>query len=1122
MQQKGRVWLDGIRAVARLPLERSNLDTRQGLNTGGYISGYRGSPLGSLDQRFGEIHHELTSRHIEVNPGINEDLAATAIWGTQQTGLFEGSRFDGVFGMWYGKAPGLDRSGDAVRHANHAGTSRHGGVLMMVGDDPSCKSSTLPSFSAGTLRDLKIPILDPATIRDILEFGLYGWELSRYSGLWVAMLCQTALMDSSANFDLDAWPPAFILPPTDESPHIRLQDTPLDQSDRMALKLNLLHQFERFNRINRCWSEPVKPALSIISSGHHFVNLREALRVLGFKDSDDLEKQGIQVIKLGMLWPIASDWLKTKLSNVEEILVVEGPNRFIEDQIYPILYRNSGATISRVGEGNSRTSTAGSFAVAAEQMIRSVGDMLQRRGIEIPDRSVYDRICTFDGINALANANHTERRPLFCAGCPHAISTRIPEGSRALAGIGCHYMAQWMDRSTDTFTQMGGEGVNWLGQAPFTDTEHVFVNLGDGTYFHSGLLAIRAAVASGVNVTYKVLFNDAVAMTGGQSVDGSLSVADVVAQLRAEGVAEVVVVSDEPARYTSGEIDVRHRSELDVIQRKLRTVRGCSALIFDQTCAAEKRRRRKRGLTPISKRHLVINDALCEDCGDCTAKSNCSAIEPIETDLGVKRRINATTCNQDLSCLEGFCPAIVEIEGTFKQSDGIDIPPVDETISLPEYANIFIAGVGGTGVVTLSQMLCAAAHIEGKYVTSLDQTGLAQKGGAVTSHVRINPTPFPETNISSGRTDVLLGCDLVTATDAEVMKLFSHRTYAFINKEIVPTLDYILENKNSEFSPLIRRLSDVVAHVDTVDLYRWSSHASGSTTTANTLMLGYAWQSGQIPLQAESIRAAIKLNGVQIAANIHAFEAGRALRAGSLQFNPGRRGNYLLHPPKYLKGDQLLDDREQLLQQYQDEAYAHRLRAGTQEVRSRFADEVDHLVDKYIRTYFKLLYVKDEYEVARCLVSSQYQSILDHQFESDYRVTYGFGSPWLTRWRQSEKVQVGTIFKPFLRILAKLKSLRGTALDMFKHSRERQIDRNILGTFENDVNLLIEATTNEADRLFDALLNAYKEVRGYGKIREKNWESIQPRLFELRKRSAQHTVNEERQTAELETTSAAN
>ena len=1125
---EGRVWLDGLGALARLPLDQHKLDVRSGLNTAGFISGYRGSPLGGLDQQLAQIHDELLEANIVFQPGVNEDLAATAVFGTQQVNLFPDPKYDGVFALWYGKAPGLDRSMDAIRHANMSGTLPTGGVLAVVGDDPACQSSTLPSFSGGLLRDLNIPVLDPANIEDVLNLGLYGWALSRFCGSWVGMLTQSALVDAASTVDVNPHLIAYETPAHTIQPHSRLVDTPFEKEQRIEEKLSLVHLFERHNPINTVFGTSEKAKLTIVSSGMTYTNLRQALYLMGYVTEDRLQDAGIQLLKLGMTWPIDQDWLMSNLRTSQYVFVVESKRDFIESQLKTLLYNQLDCPI------------VGKFDLRGERLLSSLNDLrssdiglaLQRVFTDVGIRPIEEdylhRIRSEQATSIQVNPT-LDRKPLFCSGCPHAQSTQVPEGSLALAGIGCHYMVQWMDRNTFTFTHMGGEGITWVGQSPFTKTPHVFVNLGDGTYHHSGLMAIRAAVASGVNITYKILFNDVVAMTGGQEVDGSLTVEDVVNQVKAEGVKDVVVLSKEPQKYRDTPISARNRSELNAVQESLREKAGCTVLIYDQTCSNELRRRRARQQIEPSTKHVFINDAVCEGCGDCTRVSLCGAIEPLETPLGTKRRINQTLCNQDLSCVNGHCPALVEVTGVKQKSNAMQtFSHAPENVKIPESSNIVIAGVGGTGIITLSRILSCAAWIEGKLANSLDQSGLAQKGGAVLAHIRIHPTMLHHTYVPEGNVNLLIGADPVTATGEQALKVVSTaRTNAVLNSHVQPSMRFVIDGKPEfDISTMMDALTKVTKSVESLDANSATEWITGSSTATNMLMLGFAWQQGWIPLQKDSILHAIDLNQTAAATNKRVFEAGRALAAKTLDLREQRDVDLLVSPLKRIPVDS--DETTyygDILNAYSGGRLRERYLSRVQEVRDleqRIPASSSVLSQTVARTYFKVLYRKDEFEVARLLLQDTFHANVQRHIAPGYHVRYSFGSPWLARLSGTEKISFGTWINPLLKLLSRFRGLRDTRFNPFGYSAERKLDQSILDSYENDLNCVLSLLEDDSARynpsrtdLAIQLLNVYEDIRGYGRVREARWHELSPSLVKCRTAlMSVHTAGSSRTTVD--------
>lgn len=1122
----GVAYLTGIQAIARLPLDQRRLDDRADLDTAGFISGYRGSPLGDLDRELWRLSDQLQAHRVVFQPGINEDLAATAVWGSQQVGLFPSARREGVYGLWYGKAPGLDRSSDAVRHANAAGTSPRGGVVLVVGDDHACKSSTLPSASEFALRDLGVPILAPTDVQDVLDFGLMGWALSRYAGCWSGLIALADIMDSALTVEVDLDRHRFVNPPHEEEfPHIRLQDSPTDQEARLETKLRLARTFASANSLDRIVTTVRSPRLVIVTAGKTYADVRESLARLGLQTEARLVRAGVRLVKLGMTWPLDPALVNEFCRGAKRLLVIEEKRPFIEDQLKTILFGRSiellgkgyvGRLAERLAELPAISNDAGD---GARDLSIATGD-LDVPTIATAIRAALPAETDAGYLREVATGARTrpddgqyskvKRQPMYCAGCPHNTSTRVPEGSRAAAGIGCHYMAQWMDRNTGTATHMGAEGVNWIGQAPFTDESHIFANLGDGTYFHSGILAIRAAVASGVNITYKVLANDAVAMTGGQPVDGTLTVEDIVAQVRAEGVAAVRVVSDNPRRHRRAGFRVVGREALDAVQRELKAMPGCTVLVFEQTCAAELRRRRTRGLAADPDVRVVINDAVCEGCGDCSTQSNCIAVEPLETEFGVKRAINQTACNKDLSCIDGFCPAFVTLSGAKLKIAGANGDDIEPLVPLPTHsrraANILIAGVGGTGIVTVSQILGTAAHIDGSHVSTLDMTGLAQKGGAVVSHVRISPAgaSHPPTRIPTAGVDMLIGADAVTAASIDVLPLASPtRTSVILNTHLAPTAEFVLRQRQGfDFEQLRKRLRRRARQVVTVDANVETAALFGATTCANVFLLGYAFQGGGIPVSLDALQRAITLNGVAVEKNLAAFRHGRATAHAAESSTGGsavrryRSRTSAMQPPRSANLDDRIATRRAFLTEYQDQALAARFGELVERVRdleTRVKPGSSALAEAVAESYFKLLAAKDEYEVARLFTLSptpadrDFTARLGGLFEPGFRTTFYFAPPILARRHadgRPKKIAVGSWIMPFLRLLAKMRRCRGGVFDPFRFSSERRLDRALLTRFEADV-ATITARLDLAN--FDAavaLARLPTEVRGFGPVKE--------------------------------------
>ncbi|MBT2747187.1 MULTISPECIES: indolepyruvate ferredoxin oxidoreductase family protein [unclassified Lysobacter] len=898
-RQEGRIYLSGVQALVRLPLMQRLRDQAAGLNTAGFISGYRGSPLGGFDLELWRARKHLEAAGVKFTPGLNEDLGATMVWGTQQTNLFPGAKVEGVYGMWYGKGPGVDRTGDVLKHANAAGTSKYGGVLALAADDHACRSSTLPHGSEGEFTSAMMPILNPAGVQDILDMGLIGWAMSRYTGRWVGFKTIAETVESSASVDVNPLalniltPDDFILPPGGLS--IRWPDPPMDQEMRLhQYAVKAAQAFARANKIDRIVIDSPNARLGIITTGKSYLDVLQALEYLGL-DARACSDLGLRVYKVGMTWPLEPVGLRAFARGLDDILVVEEKHAFIESQMKESMYN---------WDGERRPSIVGKYDESGEWILPSTGELTPARIAGVIARRIQRFHNSEHMENVLRWMEEKEselalprasfpRVPHYCSGCPHNTSTVVPEGSRALGGIGCHYMVTWMDRDTNTFTHMGGEGVTWSGQAAFTETQHVFQNLGDGTYFHSGSLAIRQSVATGVNITYKILYNDAVAMTGGQPVDGTLSVPQIAHQVRSEGVHTIVLLSDDIAKWNRRELfpsdmEFHDRKELDAVQKRLREVKGTSVLIFDQTCATEKRRRRKRGKMVDPQKRVMVNSLVCEGCGDCGKKSFCVSVLPKETEFGRKREIDQSNCNKDYSCVNGFCPSFVTVEGGgLKKKKGssakdrltnLPMPPLP---ALDQPWNILITGVGGTGVVTIGALLGMAGHLEGKGASVLDQTGLAQKGGAVTTHIRIAKTPanIHAVRIAAGEADLVLGCDMVVVNDYWALsKVRAGRSQVVLNSyEAMPGTFTTRPDMQFPATDIVAAIKQALGGEDPliVDATQLATALLGDAIATNLFILGYAWQRSLVPIAFDALMRAIELNGAAIEMNKTAFAWGR-------------------------------------------------------------------------------------------------------------------------------------------------------------------------------------------------------------------------------------------------------
>ncbi|MDG9979695.1 indolepyruvate ferredoxin oxidoreductase family protein [Ectopseudomonas oleovorans] len=1107
----GHLYLTGTQALTRLPMLQKQRDAAFGLNTACFISGYRGSPLGGLDKSLWDAREYLKENHIHFQPGVNEELGATAVWGSQQANLFPGARYDGVFAMWYGKGPGVDRSGDVFKHGNSAGVSKHGGVLLLAGDDHGCKSSTIAHQSEHAFIAASIPVLNPANIQEVLDYGIIGWELSRYSGCWVALKTIAENVDSSAVVDVDPLriqikiPEDFQLP--EDGVHIRWPDPPLAQEKRLNVyKIYAARAFALANNLNQVKLDSPNPRLGIITTGKSYLDVRQALDDLGL-DEALCAKVGLRVLKVGMSWPLEPVSVHGFAEGLDEILVVEEKRSIIEDQLTGQLYNwPVGKRPRVVGEfdeqGNSLLPNLGELTPA---MIARV--IAKRLAPIYSSPTIEERLAFLDAKEkALAAPKHkTVRTPHFCSGCPHNSSTKVPEGSRALGGIGCHYMTQWMDRSTDTFTQMGGEGATWIGQAPFTDTPHVFQNLGDGTYFHSGHLALRAAVAAGVNITYKILYNDAVAMTGGQPIDGELRIDQLSQQVHAEGVKRIALVSDEPDKYPTRAtfapgVTFHHRRELDAVQRELREVKGVSVILYDQTCATEKRRRRKRGKMVDPAKRAFINPAVCEGCGDCSVKSNCLSVLPLETELGRKREIDQSACNKDFSCLEGFCPSFVTVHGGgLRKPEAVGLSAL--FIALPEPKqpalsrpwNILLPGVGGSGVTTVGALLGMAAHIEGKGCTVLDQAGLAQKFGPVITHIRIaaQQSDIYAVRIAAGETDLLLGCDLVVSSSEEALaKLNDKIAHAVINSHEAATAEFT-RNPDAQVPGAAMReaISEAVGEGKTrfVDATRLATRLLGDSIATNLFMLGYAYQLGLVPVSAEAINKAIELNGVSVQLNQQAFLWGRRA-AHDLAAVEKLAAPKVVEAPHCSTLEEIISDRVQRLTAYQNAAYAERYRELVERVRKADTDAQQRLSKAVARYYFKLLAYKDEYEVARLYSDSTFRKQLEAQFEGDYRLQFHLAPSWLSKpdsvTGEPRKRSFGPWMLKAFGVLARFKFLRGSVLDPFGHSAERRLERELIEEYEANVAYLLGELNGGNYRTAVALAEIPEQIRGYGHVKE--------------------------------------
>jgi indolepyruvate ferredoxin oxidoreductase len=1122
----GRIYLTGVQALVRLPLMQRERDRAAGLKTAGFISGYRGSPLGTYDNALWSAKELLQANDITFEPGVNEDLAATAVWGTQQVALQEDATVDGVFGIWYGKGPGVDRTTDAFKHANAAGTSKHGGVLVVAGDDHGCQSSTTAHQSEQVLAAAMIPVINPATVQDYLDFGLFGFAMSRYTGCWVGFKAVAEAVEGSATIDLDpgrmqfVTPTDFALPP--EGLSIRWPDPPLDQEKRLhGPKMQAVQAFARANRIDRVVLDAPSARLGIVTTGKAYLDVRQALTDLGI-DQARAAALGIRLYKLGLTWPIERAGARAFAQGLDDILVVEEKRAFVEDQLVRLLYDDPARPRihgKETATGEPLLPSAGELTPV--QVAAAIAGLLEHQHGPLPDiAAALARVTALADVATFKPA-YPARTPFFCSGCPHNTSTRVPEGSRALGGIGCHWLAVQMPRSTKTYSHMGGEGAAWIGQSRYVRGKHVFQNIGDGTYFHSGLLAIRAAAASGIDITYKILYNDAVAMTGGQPVDGGLTVPQIVAQVRAEGAKRVVIVTDQPERYGSvslpGNVPVRHRDDLDSVQRELREVPGLTVLIYDQTCAAEKRRRRKRGKLDDPPVRVFINERVCEGCGDCSVKSNCVSVKPLPTELGIKRTIDQSACNKDYSCVKGFCPSFVSITGgTPRRNVGraslpADVPLPSTSVTLSQPYGILITGIGGTGVLTVSALLGMAAHLEGKACTTLDFTGMAQKNGAVTSHVRIarDAADLHAVRLSAGEADLLLGCDIAVA--AHPMSLARYETgvtRAVVNTHATPTAAFVFE-KGYDMRPDAMRealAARVGAQCEMIDASALATRLLGDAIGTNLFVMGYAFQKGWLPVSAHAIERAIELNGTAVAASKQAFAWGRLAVHDRAAVQ--RAAGAVSQPVLEHTLDEWMARHVAWLTSYQDASYAERYRhtLGPVIAAARRVGADDALPIAAAKSLYRLMAYKDEYEVARLYTDGSFTDALADAFEGDMRVEVHLAPPLFAKKDPQTGVPRKRKFGPWMftamRTLARLRRLRGTALDPFGRTAERRMERALVTEFEAVLADIASQLRADNIAVATALAAAPQEMRGFGHVKEKNVAIGRARIAELRGRLA--------------------
>ncbi|MEY3794022.1 MAG: hypothetical protein RLZZ521_1350 [Pseudomonadota bacterium] len=1132
----GRAFMSGVQALVKLPMLQRQRDTLQGKNTAGFISGYRGSPLGTYDQALWRAKKYLHAQNIVFQPGVNEELAATALWGTQQLGFAPAgsNKFDGVFGIWYGKGPGVDRCADVFKHANMAGTTPWGGVLAVAGDDHVAKSSTAAHQSDHIFKACGTPVFFPASVQDILDLGLHAFAMSRFSGIWSGMKTIQEIVESSATAVIDPERVKIVLPDF-EMPaggvHIRWPDDALSQEARLFdFKWYAALAYIRANRLNHNVLQGPNDRFGLIASGKAYNDTRQALLDLGI-DDDTCRRIGIRLHKVTVVWPLEAQATREFATGLQEILVVEEKRQVIEYQLKEELYNwRSDVRPVVLGKFNEADEGGGEWSVPnprASTLLRANADLnpsliakaIAQRLLKLGvDADVASRInAQLAIITAKEQAMSVsvvtaDRQPWFCSGCPHNTSTKVPEGSRAMAGIGCHFMSLWMDRSTAGFTQMGGEGTPWVGQQPFVNDQHIFANIGDGTYFHSGILAVRQSVAAGVNITYKILYNDAVAMTGGQPIgersEGHTTL-QIAQSMRAEGAKRIAIVTDEPEKYEGADlvadVNVYHRTLLDQVQREMREVKGCTVIIYDQTCATEKRRRRKRGTMVDPAVRVLINDLVCEGCGDCGVQSNCLSVEPLETEFGRKRTINQNTCNKDTSCLKGFCPSFVTVEGgqLKKKAKGVSriaLPEIELPLpTLPPTQHAWgtvVAGVGGTGVITIGQLLGMAAHIEGKGIVTQDSAGLAQKGGATWSHVLIadDQEAIRTTRVSMAAADLIIGCDpIVSAGKETLQRMLQGRTHVALNAYSTPTAAFV-KNANWQ-NPAEQCAADIANAVgleglSAFDANRVSTQVLGDTIYINPMLLGFAWQKGWVPLGHEALIRAIELNDVAVAQNIAAFEWGRhcahhwnvveALLAPAqvIQF----------HKPQGV--DALVAERVAFLTDYQNASYAKRYSDVV--ARVKVAEAAFHktsLSEAVARNLFKLMAYKDEYEVARLHTNTAFLQKIGDMFEGDYTVNYHLAPPIIAKTNEKgelQKQKFGPLMLTGFKLLKHFKMLRGTPLDIFGNTEEREMERALIGEYVASIDEVIAKLNADNHALALEIANLPDAIKGFGHVKARN------------------------------------
>jgi len=1112
-QVRGRVFMTGTQALTRIMLDQARRDQNAGMNTAGFVSGYRGSPLGGLDQEMWRIAPRLEESRIKFMPAVNEDLGATAVLGAQQAHLDPHTEVDGVFSMWYGKGPGVDRSGDALKHGNAYGSAPKGGVLVVAGDDHGCVSSSMPHQSDVAFMSWFMPTLNPASVAEYQSFGEYGFALSRFSGTWVGFKAISETVESGASVDL--LPDRTFNQPDYTAPagglHVRLGDLPSPGIEtRIHDKLEAVEAFVEANPIDLKIYDIDEASFGIVSTGKGYLDLLEALRLLGLSE-EKCRQLGIDIYKVGMVWPLARRDALEFVKGKKEVLVIEEKRGIIESQFKEAFYDWPGSKPQRM---------VGKHDENLKELVPWTGELSPLKLVPIiaarldaffPSEKLVERakVLTSTPVPVL-NVPGANRTPYFCSGCPHNTSTKLPEGSKAASGIGCHVMASWMDRDTAGFAQMGGEGVPWIATSLFNGGKHIFQNLGEGTWYHSGSLAIRQAVAAKANITYKILYNDAVAMTGGQPVDGPVSVSGIAQAARAEGVNRIALISDHPEKFTRADFPAGtsfdHRRDLDTVQRELREIPGVTVLIYEQTCATEKRRKRKRGQMDDPKRLVMINDLVCEGCGDCSLESNCLSVEPKKTEFGTKRKINQSTCNKDYSCLNGFCPSFVTIEGgerRKKSGAGLDVDSMVADLPRPKLPNLerpfdlLVTGVGGTGVVTVGALISMAAHLEGKGASVLDFTGFAQKFGTVLGYVRLaeSPDAVHQVRIDDGSADAVIGCDMLVSSAPKASAHYRKGTRIVLNRAEMPTGDLVL-NRDADLR--IDAREDVITGVvgaenlSAFDANAMAERLMGDAVFANVMMLGFAWQKGLVPVSLDALYQAIELNGVAPDKNKTAFAYGRIMAD-----NPELLTKDEKAPTADESASALIARRMAFLTDYQNAAYAARYQSKLESFAQTGASE--DMIRAAAKSLYKLMAYKDEYEVARLHAHSGFTDQIAQDFEGDYKVKYHLAPPlWPTgkdtRGRPFKKT-FGTWMGKSFGLLARMKGLRGTWADVFRYGADRKLEVALVGWFEEVMAQVGTAALNEETAL--TVLTAPMEIRGYGPVKEKAAAQVKEKVATL-------------------------